>query len=462
MNALRLLILDDERKIADKVTSYLVNHGYLAQAAYLPTKAFKILSREPIDILISDVLMPEMNGLDLLKKVKSLYPHVEIIMITGHGDMDMVIEAMHLGAVDFIKKPFSFLDIQLAIERTGKYLKLQNQLQLIENRSSLITRDLENRTEKNLVGSSKKIKRVLETALKAGKDRDVSVLITGENGTGKEIIARIIHHASERMNDVFYPVNSTATPDSLIESEFFGHRKGSFTDAKEDKKGIFELANGGSLFLDEIADMPFRLQAKLLRALEEKKIKRVGSDKEIDVDIRLISATNQDIEQLISTKKFRVDLYHRINTVTLQIPPLRERNEDIEPLLNYFIAFFASQKNKPIPAIGPDVLGHLRSYHFPGNVRELKNMVERAFILSGNDILTASDFPIASKNIVSENTDLPGLNVVNNEIYLIKEAMKKSNYNQKKAAVLLGLSRDSLIRRLKKYNIKIKKDIQND
>jgi DNA-binding NtrC family response regulator len=383
-------------------------------------------------------------------------------MITGHGDMDMVIEAMHLGAVDFIKKPFSFLDIQLAIERTGKYLKLQNQLQLVENRSSLISRDLENRTEKNLVGTSKKIKRVLETALKAGKDRDVSVLITGENGTGKEIIARIIHHASERANDVFYPVNSTATPDSLIESEFFGHRKGSFTDAKEDKKGIFELANGGSLFLDEIADMPFRLQAKLLRALEEKKIKRIGSDKEIDVDIRLISATNQDIDQIIATKKFRVDLYHRINTVTIQIPPLRERIEDIEPLLNYFIKYFASQKNKPIPAIRPDVLGHLKSYHFPGNVRELRNMVERAFILSGNDILTVSDFPITSKSELTENSSLPGLNVFRNEMHLIKEAMKKSNYNQKRAAALLGISRDALIRRLKKYSIKIVKDIQDD
>ena len=368
MNALRVLILDDERKIADKVSTYLMKQGYNAQSAYFPTQAFKILNRDPIDILISDVLMPEMNGLDLLKKIKSLYPHVEVIMITGHGDMDMVIEAMHLGAVDFIKKPFSFLDIQLAIERTGKFLRLQNQLQLVENRSSLISRDLENRIEKNLIGTSKKIKRVLETALKAGQDRDVSVLITGENGTGKEIIARIIHHASERNKDVFFPVNSSAIPDSLIESEFFGHSKGSFTDAKEDKKGIFELANGGSLFLDEIADMPFSLQAKLLRALEEKKIKRVGSNKEIDIDIRLISATNQDIDLLIEEKKFRLDLIHRINTVTIAIPPLRERVEDIESLLNYFLEYFAKRKNKPIPVIEPDVLNHLKTYHFPGMI----------------------------------------------------------------------------------------------
>jgi DNA-binding NtrC family response regulator len=462
MNALNILVLDDERKIADKVSSYLINQGYKSQSAYFPTQAFKVINRESIDILISDVLMPEMSGLDLLRKIKSSYPHIEVIMITGHGDMDMVIEAMHLGAVDFIKKPFGFLDIQLAIERTGKYLRLQNQLQQVENRSSLISRDLENRTEKNFIGKSKKIKRVLETALKAGQDRDVSVLITGENGTGKEIIARIIHHASERNEEVFHPVNSSAIPDTLIESEFFGHKKGSFTDAKEDKKGVFELANGGSLFLDEIADMPFGLQAKLLRALEEKKIKRIGSNKEIEVDVRLISATNQDINQLISEKKFRIDLFHRINTITLNIPPLRERLEDIEPLLKYYVEFFAKRKNKPVPDVELNVLEHLKSYHFPGNVRELKNMVERASILAKNNCLSASDFLITGKNIPGEIRESPGLNIYDNEIHLIKDAMDKADYNQKKAAMLLGISRDALIRRLKKYHIKIHKNLRTE
>jgi len=462
MNDLNILVLDDERKIADKVSTYLIKQGYKSQSVYFPTQAIKVLNRDPVDILISDVLMPEMSGLDLLKKVKTLYPHVEVIMITGHGDMDMVIEAIHLGAVDFIKKPFSFLDIQLAIERTGKYLRLQNQLQQVENRSSLISRDLERRTEKNFIGTSKSIKRVLETALKAGDDRDVSVLITGENGTGKEIIARIIHHASERHAEVFHPVNSSAIPDTLIESEFFGHKKGSFTDAKEDKKGVFELANGGSLFLDEIADMPFGLQAKLLRALEEKKIKRIGSHKEIEVDVRLISATNQDIPQLIKEKRFSLDLLHRINTITLTIPPLRERIEDIEPLLIYYVEFFAKRKNKPVPKIATNVREHLKSYYFPGNVRELKNMVERASILAKNECLTVSDFPIAGKDILGEQKKSPGFNIHDNEVLLIKDAMEKADYNQKKAAVLLGISRDALIRRLKKYRIKIHKNLQND
>jgi DNA-binding NtrC family response regulator len=459
MNALRVLILDDEKKIADKVADYLVKRGYSAQTAYLPSQAFDILNHDKIDIFISDVMLPEMNGLEILKKTKISFPQVEVMMISGHGDMDMVIEAMHQGAVDFIKKPFSFLDIQMAIERTGKYLKLQNQLQLAENRNSLITRDLENRIEKNFIGTSNKIRAVLETALKAGKDKDASILITGENGTGKEIIARIIHHASERSQEVFFPVNCSAIPESLLESEFFGHRKGSFTDAKEDKQGIFELANGGSLFLDEIADMPFELQAKLLRALEEKKTKRVGSNKEINVDIRIISATNQDIENRLTEKKFRIDLFHRINTITIPIPPLRERPGDIKPLLEYFVEYFAKRKNKLMPHIEPEIIERLKLYHFPGNVRELSNMVERALILSDSDILSPTDFPLTNNNYKSDVPVKPGLDLLKNELYLIKKAMNLSGYNQKSAANLLGISRDALIRRMKKFNITINKNI---
>jgi DNA-binding NtrC family response regulator len=454
MKQLTVLILDDEKKIADRVSRFLVSRKYNAKPAYHPNQAFDIMKEEGIDILISDVMMPGMSGLEFLRKVKSTFPQIEVIMISAHGNMDMVIEAMHHGAVDFIKKPFGLLDIQMAIERTSKYLHVQNLLKIAEDQNSLITRELEHSIDRNFIGSSPKIKAVLELALKAGKDMDASILITGENGTGKEIIAQIIHHASDRHKPSYCSVNCSAIPETLIESEFFGHVKGAFTDAKADKKGLFELANGGSLFLDEIGEMPLNLQAKLLRALEEKKIKRVGGHQEIEVDVRVISATNLNIEQLVEQGKFRIDLFHRINTITINIPPLRERIKDIKPLLYYFIEYFAKQKNIPIPTIAPGVIEKLESYSFPGNVRELRNMVERALILSEDNSLIASDFPV--KDFTGKIN--PNYNLLENELFLIKKALKETNYNQKRAAVLLGVSRDALIRRMRKFELKIDKN----
>ena len=456
MTNLTVLVLDDEKNIANRMADFLAELGYEAGAAYEPEKVLKILKRDPPDILISDIMMPGLSGLRLLREIRKLQIPVEVIMVSAHGDMDMVIEAMQYGAVDFIRKPFSILDIQMAIERTGKYLRLQNRLQLVEDRNSLINRELENSIERNFIGTSAKIRKVLDTAIKAGSDRDASILITGENGTGKEIIARIIHQTSERKNGAFFPVNCSAIPGTLIESEFFGHQKGSFTDAREDKKGFFELTDGGSLFLDEIADMPVGLQAKLLRAIEEKKIKRVGSTKEIDIDMRIISATNQNIEKKIEDKQFRIDLYHRINTITICLPPLRERPGDIAPLLTYFLEFFARRKKKQIPEIAPDVFDKLLNYDFPGNVRELRNMVERALILSSGDLLTAADFPVKEQSA----TSLRPYNLEDNEKNMIKEALIVADYNQNRASKLLGISRDSLIRRMNKFSINIEKSFK--
>ncbi len=458
MNNLKILILDDEVRITEKLKYHLDKRNFEVYTANMPNEGFALLEKEKPGILILDVMLPGMNGLEVLKKVKEDFSSTEVIMISGYGDMDMVIEAMRKGASDFIRKPFQVMDIQVAVERTSKFVELQNKLEKAENIGSLVSKELEGMIEKDFIGDSEAIKRVIKVALKAAKDKDVNVLVTGENGTGKEIISRIIHYGSPRNEQVFAPVNSSAIPSTLLESEFFGHVKGAFTDAREDKKGYFELANNGTLFLDEIADMPFSLQAKLLRAIEENKVKRVGGNKELPVDVRIISATNKNIEQLIDEDKFRIDLYHRINTIEIHIPPLRKRPEDIKPLLIHFVESLARKKNIEVPSINGNLIKKLQSYYFPGNVRELRNMVERALILHEGHELLPEDFPLKG-DAKKESLSFDTLDLEQNELKLIVEALKRCDMNQTQAAELLCVSRDTLKRKIKKFRIEIDKSI---
>ncbi len=456
---LSILVLDDEKRITSQLAHHLTRKGFIVHEANSSAGAFEVVAEHNIDIALLDFMIPhDLNGIEILKKIKHDYPTIEVIMVSGQEDIDVVIESQRQGAIDFVRKPFNISEIMFAIERTGKYVHLAKQLKTVENQRSLISRELESVIERDFVGLSDTIRKVTDLAIRVAGDHDASVLITGENGTGKEILARIIHYASDRKKKPFVPVNSTAIPDTLIESEFFGHKKGAFTDAKEDKKGFFELANGGTLFLDEIADMPYSLQAKLLRAMEERKITPIGSAREIDVDLRIISATNKDIEKLIDEQKFRLDLFHRINTFTLNIPPLRERVIDIEPLLNHFVTLLCSKKKRSIPDIDKDVISHLKSYHFPGNVRELRNMVERALILSDGNRLTVDEFII--KNNQAARQMPANLNLDENEKKLIEAALRQTDGNQIKAADLLGISRDALKHRIQKHGIGIHKVIE--
>lgn len=455
MDKLTILILDDEERITETLAEYLQKQKFQTFTANLPGEAFQIIRKHKIDIIITDVMMPQMNGIEVMRKVKEVNPAIEIILISGHGNMNTVIEAMRLGAIDFIPKPFKLYDVQMAVERTEKFLKLQTKLRKVEDHYSLISREMEGLIERDFIGVSKSIQNVLKMTMTAAENPDVNVLITGENGTGKEIIARIIHHGSKRKKNPFYPVNSSAIPETLLESEFFGHVKGSFTGASENKKGCFELADGGTLFLDEIADMPLNLQSKILRAIEEKKIKPVGSNREVSIDIRIISATNQNLDKLIRAEKFRRDLFYRINTFAIDIPPLRKRIDDVPPLLVNFISEFAKKQNRPAPLIPEEVLQKLQRYHFPGNVRELKNMAQRALMLNSSDRLTIDDFNCEIQNI--ETQDVIDLEV--NEKKLILAALDKTDFNQTKAAKLLGISRDALKRKIAKHQIEIKKMI---
>ena len=452
---IKILILDDEKQFTEELSGFFQGSDYESFEANTADEGRRILHNHDIDLLILDVRLPGVNGLDILKEVKSQYSGMEVIIISAHGDMDTVIKAMRLGAFDYLRKPFRYIDIQIAIERTQKYLQLHRKLKQMEERNSLISKTLEEKIDRQFIGVSPQILEVFEQSITAANYPEANVLITGESGTGKENIARIIHYSSKRKDHIFCAVNSSAITETLLESEFFGHKKGSFTGAITDKMGFFEVCNQGTLFLDEIADMPLTLQAKILRATEEKVITRVGDTNPIRTDFRVISATNHDINKGVEKKKFRLDLLHRLNTLHIHIPALRERPEDIKPLLIHFVDVFSTRFNKPNIHVAKEVFDILLKYEFPGNVRELRNMTERAIILCKGNILGIKDFPVKLPNNSPQEEQTESVNMKLHEIGLIQKALKSSGYNQQAAADALGIHRDALSRKMKKYNIGI-------
>jgi len=338
---LSILIVDDEQGYRNELTEFFSDNQFQVHTAALPSEALKVLTTNDIDIVILDIRLPEMSGLDLLRLIKSDYPDIEIIMISGHGDMDSVIQAMRNGATDFFSKPFKMLEILSAIERSKRFIMLNSKLREVEQNFLRVSRQLNDNFGHGIIGQSRAMKQVMDMIGKVSISDSTSVLITGESGTGKELVARAIHLLSPRRDKYFYAVNSSAITETLFESEFFGHTKGAFTGASENKTGWFEVANKGTLFLDEIGDLPMALQIKFLRVLEERKISRVGATKEIDIDVRIIAATHQNLELLTEEKRFRLDLFHRLNSFVIQLPPLRERKEDIPLLLKYFVADYS-------------------------------------------------------------------------------------------------------------------------
>jgi DNA-binding NtrC family response regulator len=455
---IKILILDDEKQFTEELSGFFQSSEYESFEANTAEEGRKILAACEIDLLILDVRLPGVNGLDILKEVGVKYPAMEVIIISAHGDMDTVIKALRLGAFDYLRKPFRYIDIQIAIERTQKYIQIQRKLKQLEEKNSLISKNLEEKIDRQFIGVSPQILDVFEQAITASNYAEANVLITGESGTGKENIARIIHYSSIRKDHVFCAVNSSAITETLLESEFFGHKKGSFTGAVIDKMGFFEVCNKGTLFLDEIADMPLTLQAKILRAAEEKVITRVGDTGQINTDFRIISATNHDIHKLVDKKKFRLDLLHRLNTLHIHIPALRERPEDIKPLLIHFVDFYSTRFKKPGIHVTREAIDALVRYDFPGNVRELRNMTERAVILCKGNQLGINDFPVKSQKKSSTEESADSVNLRMNELRLIQKALQKANYNHQAAANALGIHRDALSRKMKKYEISVIRD----
>lgn len=447
-----VLILDDEQGFRDEIGEYLSGEGYNVLAAGLPSQAIDLIESNEVDIAVFDIRLPEMDGLTLLQKIKKEHSKIEVIMMTGFGDMDSVIKALRLGALDFLKKPFKLVELKDIIDRTLRFRTIKNTLSEQEK----LENDLLN-SEIKMIGQSPAMKNIQLLIKRISSSNDTTVLISGESGTGKELIAKAIHQLSPRRNNRFLPINCSTIPEELFENEFFGHNKGSFTDAKFDQKGLFEVADKGTLFLDEIGDLKYSMQAKMLRVIEDKKISRIGQYSEKKVDVRVVAATNQDLEQMVENKLFRRDLYHRLNLFRINIPPLRKRKEDIPLLFDFFVNDLSKKMNNPVVKIEKSVITKLMNYDFPGNVRELKNMIERAVIMCDQDVLSEKCFGILDSFSARKTADdsglLESLNLIDLEKLSIQKALKSCNNNKSKASQLLNISRQALDRKMKKLDI---------
>jgi DNA-binding NtrC family response regulator len=457
-----ILIIDDEPINLKILSRKLETEGYEVIVASRGETGLHLVNESHPDLILLDIMMPEIDGYEVCRRLKEAPQtrDIPIIFLTSKTDTDDVIKGFELGAVDYVGKPFKHLELLARVKTHLKLQSTENRLQKVELNYSLVNRDLLKSIGSEIIGSSKKMLEIISLVSRVAQFSETSVLITGESGTGKELIARAIHSLSPRRQNYFYAVNCSAIPETLFESEFFGHKKGAFTGAEEHRAGMFEVVDKGTLFLDEIGDMKMELQGKLLRVLEDKKVTRVGTHKEIPVDVRVISATNQNIQELLSEKGFRLDLYHRLNTFEIHIPPLRERRQDIKPLIEHYTREISFRLKKKITDVDDDVYSVLENYDFPGNVRELKNFIEKAVILCNSSKISLHDFPnlnLASQATVPEfEPDAMGamdFNLENMEKKLVSLALEKAGNNKSQAAQLLNITRQALDRRLKKFDL---------
>lgn len=444
-----ILIIDDEIQICESIKMILDYEGYNVVYSTDAPSGLKKLSQEKFSALLLDIQMPEMSGFEALKKVKSTNKELSVIIISAHGSVENAIKATKLGAFDFIEKPIDREKLLLSVRNAVEQSNL-----LIENKE--IKQSLEGDAE--ILGNSKAIQNILEMIDKVAP-LDTRVLISGENGTGKELVARAIHRKSERCSNPFVEVNCAAIPNELIESELFGHEKGSFTGAVQQRIGRFELANKGTLFLDEVGDMSLQAQAKVLRAIEDGKIERVGGGKKIDVDVRLIAATNKNLPEEIEKENFREDLFHRLNVIPISIPPLRERLEDIPILIEHFTNDITSKHKKAPVKFNNDAIQFLRGLSWSGNIRELKNIVERIIIIVGKNEIEKKDIEfLFARGQTSMDDIIEGSNSFQDfkekaERAFILKQLKINNWNISKTAEVLEIQRSHLYNKMKKYEI---------
>ncbi len=447
MSDLEILFVDDEKEILSIVKEYLALNGYDITVVDNGLDALELMKETAYDIVFTDLNMPSFHGLELLGAAKEIRSETEVVIVTGYGTIESAIEALKLGSYDYLQKPIKLERLKMLIDRFAEKRNLQQE-------NILIKRRLKERYQYDeLVGVSPKMQDIYEIIDRISVNSP-TVMIQGESGTGKEVVARVIHQRSDRKDKSFIPVNCGAMVEGLLESELFGHIKGSFTGAIKDKVGLFKVAGSGTIFLDEIAELTPNLQVKLLRVLQERKLRAVGDTKEIDIEARVIAAANVDLEEAIKTGALRKDLFYRLNVVSITMPPLRDRKEDVPLFINYFLNKFNVLNKRKIDSISADAMNSLLNYHWPGNVRQLENAIERAFVLGLGDSIEVADLPDEIREF-GEISIRKGasLNLKENEIVMIKEALDKTTGNKAEAADLLGINLTTLYRKIKKYNI---------
>ncbi len=443
----RLLVVDDEKSQREILAGFLQKEGYSVALSESGSEALKLFQEKFYEMALIDMKMPGMDGLELLKNIKRISPDTQVVVMTAFGTVETAVSAMKEGAFHYVNKPIDLEELKIILKKASETHAL-----LAENR--FFREQLEEKfKDTTIVGESKPIKEVLSIITKVAKSK-TTVLIRGESGSGKELVARAIHNLSERANQKFIAISCAALPESLLESELFGYERGAFTGAMRRKEGRFELADSGTLFLDEIGDISLEMQVKLLRVIEFEEFERLGGKDSVKIDVRILAATNQDLEQRIQEKKFRDDLYYRLNVISIFLPPLRERKEDILLLVDHFLKKYSQKLNKEIKGITPKAKDILLNYSWPGNVRELENVIERGMVLCRGDVLDSLDLPefraLEKKEILEDNLTLQEL-----EKRYITKVLQQTKGNMGQTAEILGIHRNTLRLKIKEYGIEI-------
>jgi two-component system, NtrC family, response regulator AtoC len=445
-----VLVVDDEQLIRWSLGERLKQEGYRVVEADTAASALK-RHAEGVDLVLLDYKLPDGDGMTVLKQIKEADEDTLVILLTAHSTVDMAVDAMKHGAYHYANKPFNLDEIILLVEKALETTRLRREVKALrasQGQPFGIDR---------IVGDSRAIRDAKALLQKVAASPASTVLLTGESGTGKDLAAKVLHYASDRAARPFMNITCSALPDTILESELFGHERGAFTDARQQKRGLLETADGGTVFLDEIGEMAPQLQAKLLRFLEEKTFKRVGGVTDIRVDVRVIAATNRKLEDEVKKGRFREDLYYRLNVLPIVLPPLRGRAEDIPPLVHYFVDAYNREFRKKVRGVSDEAMRRLTAYGWPGNIRELRNAVERAMLLTEGDQLTADEFPVADARTtrLTEGVDLPatGIDLDQLERSLVVQALERSGWNQTRAAGMLGLNRDQIRYRIEKFKL---------